>query len=392
MILRDSLGGNARTMMIAAIGPADYNFMETMSTLRYAERAKKIENKPKVNMDPKDALLMKYQEELAALQAQLNGGGGPIGGQAKSDEERLKEMEDQLAKQRKQLENASKMAKEERVKLEKALQQQKAAIDSEKEKRSKYEERLKELSKYAVIGDLKKQTEQNEAQIREYKERLKQRESKAKKLQKEIEERQKRRETVIEKCDNIQAEVEQVNNMFKSKVEQYQNLKLKMPEVQKTIQADRENMASNIDFLNRQIELYTKIIDNFIPEKEVENIRNSFVYNESKNQWSKKEMDKRELVSKVTKLERPKSAYGVQRPSASAKDDMPTIQLSPKAVKSRLKTGSTQVQGMSVEEAVNKAFQDKAENFTYTVNKSKVESDSDSEFGEGEFIEDDFVQ
>ena len=59
MLLKDSLGGNARTMMIAALGPASYNFSETMSTLRYAERAKKIENKPKVNMDPKDALLLK---------------------------------------------------------------------------------------------------------------------------------------------------------------------------------------------------------------------------------------------------------------------------------------------------------------------------------------------
>jgi kinesin family protein 3/17 len=78
MLLRDSLGGNARTMMIAALGPASYNFSETMSTLRYAERAKKIENKPKVNMDPKDALLLKYQEELAALQAQLNGT-APVG-------------------------------------------------------------------------------------------------------------------------------------------------------------------------------------------------------------------------------------------------------------------------------------------------------------------------
>ena len=41
-ILQDSLGGNTKTVMIAAIGPADYNTDETMSTLRYASRAKKI--------------------------------------------------------------------------------------------------------------------------------------------------------------------------------------------------------------------------------------------------------------------------------------------------------------------------------------------------------------
>lgn len=56
-LLQDSLGGNTKTVMIAAISPADYNFDETLTTLRYASRAKSIKNKPRINMDPKDALL-----------------------------------------------------------------------------------------------------------------------------------------------------------------------------------------------------------------------------------------------------------------------------------------------------------------------------------------------
>ena len=50
--------------MMAAISPADYNFEETLSTLRYASRAKSIKNKPKVNEDPKDALLKQYEDEI----------------------------------------------------------------------------------------------------------------------------------------------------------------------------------------------------------------------------------------------------------------------------------------------------------------------------------------
>ena len=56
-LLQDSLGGNTKTVMIAAISPANYNYDETLSTLRYASRAKSIQNKPKINEDPKDALL-----------------------------------------------------------------------------------------------------------------------------------------------------------------------------------------------------------------------------------------------------------------------------------------------------------------------------------------------
>jgi kinesin family protein 3/17 len=47
--VQDSLGGNTKTVMIANCGPADYNYDETLSTLRYASRAKQIKNKPKIN-------------------------------------------------------------------------------------------------------------------------------------------------------------------------------------------------------------------------------------------------------------------------------------------------------------------------------------------------------
>ena len=61
--------------MIAAVSPADYNYEEGMSTLRYANRAKQIKNKPKINEDPKDALLREFQEEIARLKEALSKGG-----------------------------------------------------------------------------------------------------------------------------------------------------------------------------------------------------------------------------------------------------------------------------------------------------------------------------
>jgi len=70
-LLQDSLGGNTKTVMIANIGPADYNFDETLNTLRYASRAKNIKNKPRINEDPKDALLREYQDEITKLRDQL---------------------------------------------------------------------------------------------------------------------------------------------------------------------------------------------------------------------------------------------------------------------------------------------------------------------------------
>lgn len=66
-IFQDSLGGNTKTLMIACISPADDNYDETLSTLRYANRAKNIQNRPRINQDPKDAMLKEYQKEIERL-------------------------------------------------------------------------------------------------------------------------------------------------------------------------------------------------------------------------------------------------------------------------------------------------------------------------------------
>ena len=71
-LLKDSLGGNSMTAMIAAISPADINFEETLSTLRYADSAKRIKNHAVVNEDPNARMIRELKEELAQLRSKLN--------------------------------------------------------------------------------------------------------------------------------------------------------------------------------------------------------------------------------------------------------------------------------------------------------------------------------
>ena len=74
--------------MVATIGPASYNLDETLTTLRYANRAKNIKNKPKINEDPKDALLRTFQEEInrlkTSLENKMKGGGRTKSSRGKS--------------------------------------------------------------------------------------------------------------------------------------------------------------------------------------------------------------------------------------------------------------------------------------------------------------------
>ncbi|CAC5401186.1 KIF1 [Mytilus coruscus] len=66
-LLRENLGGNSKTAMIAALSPADINYDETLSTLRYADRAKQIMCKAVVNEDPNARLIRELKEEVAKL-------------------------------------------------------------------------------------------------------------------------------------------------------------------------------------------------------------------------------------------------------------------------------------------------------------------------------------
>ncbi|KAJ2732851.1 hypothetical protein IW152_003507 [Coemansia sp. BCRC 34962] len=79
-LLKDSLGGNSRTFMIATISPAD--FSETLSTLRYADRAKHIVNQATVNEDATVRLVRELKEEVAGLRQRLAlaGSSGTVGG------------------------------------------------------------------------------------------------------------------------------------------------------------------------------------------------------------------------------------------------------------------------------------------------------------------------
>ncbi|EDQ91427.1 uncharacterized protein MONBRDRAFT_15109, partial [Monosiga brevicollis MX1] len=72
-LLKDSLGGNSKTIMVAAISPADVNYGETLSTLHYANRAKNIINKPTVNEDENVRLIRELRAEVDRLKGLLGG-------------------------------------------------------------------------------------------------------------------------------------------------------------------------------------------------------------------------------------------------------------------------------------------------------------------------------
>ncbi|XP_063746777.1 kinesin-like protein KIF1B isoform X9 [Eleginops maclovinus] len=74
-LLRENLGGNSRTAMVAALSPADINYDETLSTLRYADRAKNIKCNAVINEDPNNKLVRDLKDEVSRLKELLRAQG-----------------------------------------------------------------------------------------------------------------------------------------------------------------------------------------------------------------------------------------------------------------------------------------------------------------------------
>lgn len=92
-ILKESLGGNSRTYMIATISPSSINYNESLNTLRYAYNAKQIINTIKINEDPNDKLIRVLKDELATLRSQL----ATKGSDSTSTNEELQKLREEIS-------------------------------------------------------------------------------------------------------------------------------------------------------------------------------------------------------------------------------------------------------------------------------------------------------
>ncbi|CAD2221682.1 OSM3-like kinesin [Angomonas deanei] len=120
MLLKDSLGGNSKTVMFANINPSANNVSETISTLRFADRAKQIKNKPVVNMDTKDQKIAELTEMVNELRTKLEkySTGGTLG-----LEEEVEQLREKVGELEVNLDNAVKSREADLVDFENSKQQ-----------------------------------------------------------------------------------------------------------------------------------------------------------------------------------------------------------------------------------------------------------------------------
>ena len=174
-LLQESLGGNALTAMIATLSPADYNYSESLSTLKYASRAKTIKNQAKRNEDVNERMIRKLREEIEQLRRQMAemaakghaAGEGPIS--SAGDDEKTRRMEEMIANLERaknqnwsEVERISEMYNEERARNLENENKVRSVMQTMKEENMELMKRLRALQqeKLALNRTFKRQREE----------------------------------------------------------------------------------------------------------------------------------------------------------------------------------------------------------------------------------------
>lgn len=296
-LLQDSLGGNAKTVMVANVGPASYNVEETLTTLRYANRAKNIKNKPRVNEDPKDALLREFQEEIARLKAQLEK--RSIGRRKRREKRAIVEDHSLVAEEKMRL------LKEKEKKME-DLRREKDAAEMLGAKIKAMESKLLVGGKNIVdhTNEQQKILEQKRQEIAEQKRRERE-------IQQQMESRDEETLELKETYTSLQQEVDIKTKKLKKLFSKLQAVKAEIHDLQEEHIKERQELEQTQNELTRELKLKHLIIENFIPLEEKNKIMNRSFFDDEEDHWK---------LHPITRLEnqqmmkRPVSAVGYKRP------------------------------------------------------------------------------
>ncbi|PIO23913.1 hypothetical protein AB205_0037770 [Aquarana catesbeiana] len=303
-LLQDSLGGNAKTVMVANIGPASYNVEESLTTLRYANRAKNIKNKPRVNEDPKDALLREFQEEIARLKAQLEkrvvgkrrrrGRRRPGVDGAADDEEDGDSYEGEEDGDDKDY------WREQQEKLEtekKAIVEDHSLVAEEKQKLLKEKEKK--------MDDLRREKEAMEMLTSKVKKR------REREMQQQMESRDEETLELKETYSSLQQEVDIKTKKLKKLFSKLQAVKAEIHDLQEEHIKERQELEQTQNELTRELKLKHLIIENFIPMEEKNKMMNRCYLEEEEDQWKLHPISR---LENQQMMRRSVSAIGYKRP------------------------------------------------------------------------------
>ncbi|EUB63308.1 Kinesin-II subunit [Echinococcus granulosus] len=335
-------GGNSKTIMVANIGPSSYSYDETVNTLRYASRAKNIKNTPKINDDPKDALLREYQREIQHLKQLLssremppmhlkpsNGAGGPDetdGGEEDSATGRdayLRELQEKLAVEKGGIINEQNMIAEEKTHLLEELKRKDIRIRKEQAQTAELEAKLRSLESKllgggteARVAAVEAQTRMQEEALVQHRRRLAAHQHHEHRMRARVRAESDNVATLQEGFSSLRYEVEVCTSKLKKLFERIQKIKKETKDLQDEHIIERQKQEEIQGQILRNMKLHQLILENFVPLDDQKRLEERAYFDEEVGVWRFNPADSAARPAEgftTTVLSFPPSALGRRR-------------------------------------------------------------------------------
>lgn len=305
-LLQDSLGGNAKTLVIATISPASYNYEETISTLRYASRAKSIKNKPVINEDPKDAMLREFQEEIRLLKEQLSEGSSfeesteeIIDGvtvnkkkrnskSGSSSERKLAEMKEMVMKEKQAILESTDLEMSHRNTLLQEAETKIIELEKERTARQEIALKLSQMEQKLLVGGVnildvhEKQTVMLAKRALELEEIAREERN----LQKSLDVYEETHFQIEEEFASLQDESVAKTKKLKKLLSLHENQKAELQDLRREAEREHETLLDTINQLSADLKFKVCLMRGFIPRSEEELIRKSAEYDWLSDTWN----------------------------------------------------------------------------------------------------------
>ncbi|XP_037305422.2 kinesin-like protein KIF3C [Pungitius pungitius] len=341
-LLQDSLGGNAKTVMVATLGPAPQHYDETLTTLRYANRAKNIQNQPRVNEDPKDALLREFQMEIARLRAQLHhrkwrreqkkeqvdGDGWERDGNEESEgeedeeegvekeaEEYVKMEEQRLEREKQDIREDQFMLADEKQRLLGEKERMMGVLRKEQEATEQLTAKYKAMESKLLVGgkNIIDHTNEQQKMLEGKRHEIAEQTRSEREIQQQMLVQDEETVELRETFTSLQQEVEAKTKKLKKLYAKLQCIKAEIQDVNDEHVRSRQELEQTQNELTRELKFKYLIIENFIPPEEKNKIMNRLTFDTEEDQWKFQPLVPAESKSLQMK-KRPASAVGYKRP------------------------------------------------------------------------------
>ncbi|CAO2604047.1 Kinesin-like protein KIF3C [Lemmus lemmus] len=340
-LLQDSLGGNAKTIMVATLGPASHSYDESLSTLRFANRAKNIKNKPRVNEDPKDTLLREFQEEIARLKAQLEKKGmlgkrprrkssrrkkavsAPAGfpeGQPilesaleKNMENYLQEQKERLEEEKAAIQDDRSLVSEEKQKLLEEKEKMLEDLQREQQATELLAAKYKAMESKLLIGgrNIMDHTNEQQKMLELKRQEIAEQKRREREMQQEMLLRDEETMELRGTYSSLQQEVEIKTKKLKKLYAKLQAVKAEIQDQHEEYIRVRQDLEEAQNEQTRELKLKYLIIENFIPPEEKNKIMNRLFLDCEEEQWKFQPLVP---ANNSQMKKRPTSAVGYKRP------------------------------------------------------------------------------